>query len=279
MRIKVLAVMVGQSMLSFALHLFAKALSCGQQKIELSDSIVPGDDFYRYVNHDWISKARIPAGMSRINSFVELHLSTEKQIQTIIDELKAAPENTLSHDQKNILNLYLSYLDEASIEKAGLTPVKAELTAIAQAKDHNDISRLMTLPGYSSLLSYEVNADPKAPDVYVLYIGQGELGLPERSYYLDNTPQMEDICRSYLTYIETILKLAGENDARKKARQIFDLRNPSLKFSGALKPAAMPSETITRDSCGNEGIYPGFFVGQFHSVLEINGSATDQSGG
>ena len=41
MRIKVLAMMVGLSTLSFAPHLLAKELSYGQQKIVLSDSIVP----------------------------------------------------------------------------------------------------------------------------------------------------------------------------------------------------------------------------------------------
>ncbi|HHR5899332.1 TPA: M13 family metallopeptidase [Providencia alcalifaciens] len=223
MRIKVLAMMVGLSTLSFAPHLLAKELSYGQQKIVLSDSIVPGNDFYQYVNHDWINNAKIPTGMPRINSFVDLYLSTEKQTQSIIDELKQAPESSLNHNQKNIRNLYLSYLDEASIEKAGLTPIKADLAAIAQAKDHSDISRLMTLPGYTSVLSYWVDLDAKAPDTYILYLGQGGLGLPNRNYYLDDTPQMKEIRKNYIAYIATILKLAGEKDVKKKAQQIFDL--------------------------------------------------------
>lgn len=223
MRIKVLALMVGLSSLSFAPHLLAKELSYGQQKIVLSDTIVPGNDFYQYVNHDWINKAKIPTGMPRINSFVDLYLSTEKQTQSIIDELKQAPESSLDHNQKNIRNLYLSYLDEASIEKAGLTPIKSDLAAIAKAKDHNDISRLMTLPGYTSVLSYWVDLDAKAPDTYILYLGQGGLGLPNRNYYLDDTPQMKEIRKNYIAYIATILKLAGEKDVKKKAQQIFDL--------------------------------------------------------
>nr|WP_274922083.1 M13 family metallopeptidase [Providencia sp. G1(2023)] len=80
----------------------------------------PGNDFYRYVNEDWISKAKIPTGMPRINSFVDLYLNTEKQTQSIIDELQKIPENSLSHNQRNIRNLYLSYLNEEAIEKSGL---------------------------------------------------------------------------------------------------------------------------------------------------------------
>ncbi|MBP6121465.1 MULTISPECIES: M13 family metallopeptidase [Providencia] len=223
MRINVLALLIGMSTISFASHLAAKEISYGQQKIVLSDSISPGNDFYRYVNDDWISKAKIPTGMPRINSFVDLYLNTEKQTQSIIDELKEIPESQLDHNQRNIRNLYLSYLNEDVIEKDGISPIKPDLEAIKQAKNHNDISRLMTLPAYNSLISYWVDLDAKAPDTYVLYIGQGGLGLPNRNYYLDDTPQMKEIRKNYIAYIATILKLAGEKEVDKKAQKIFDL--------------------------------------------------------
>ncbi|MBQ0533740.1 M13 family metallopeptidase [Providencia huaxiensis] len=223
MRLNVLALLIGMSTISFAPTLLAKEVSYGQQKIVLSDAIEPGNDFYRYVNDDWINKAQIPTGMPRINSFVELYLNTEKQIQSIIGQLQQIPENKLTHNQRNIRNLYLSYLNEKAIEQAGITPIKSDLDAISKAKNHNDISKLMTQPDYKSLISYWVDLDAKAPDTYVLYIGQGGLGLPNRTYYLDNTPQMEDIRKSYIAYIATMLELAGEKDVTQKAQKIFDL--------------------------------------------------------
>ncbi|MEX0423247.1 M13 family metallopeptidase [Providencia rettgeri] len=223
MRLNVLALIIGMSTISFAPALLAKEVSYGQQKIVLSDTIEPGNDFYRYVNDDWVNKAQIPTGMPRINSFVELYLNTEKQIQSIIDQLQQIPENKLTHNQRNIRNLYLSYLNEAAIEQAGITPIKSDLDAIKEAKNHSDISQLMTQPDYKSLISYWVDLDAKAPDTYVLYIGQGGLGLPNRTYYLDNTPQMEDIRKSYIAYIATMLELAGEKDVTQKAQKIFDL--------------------------------------------------------
>ncbi|MEX6120070.1 M13 family metallopeptidase [Providencia hangzhouensis] len=223
MRLNVLALIIGMSTISFAPSLLAKEVSYGQQKIVLSDTIEPGNDFYRYVNEDWVNKAQIPTGMPRINSFVELYLNTEKQIQSIIDQLQQIPENKLTHNQRNIRNLYLSYLNETAIEQAGITPIKSDLDAIKKAKSHSDISQLMTQPDYKSLISYWVDLDAKAPDTYVLYIGQGGLGLPNRIYYLDNTPQMEDIRKSYIAYIATMLELAGEKDVTQKAQKIFDL--------------------------------------------------------
>ncbi|MEX6211178.1 hypothetical protein AB6G58_16665 [Providencia huaxiensis] len=223
MRINILALIIGMSTISFAPQLLAKEVSYGQQKIVLSDSINPGNDFYRYVNEDWISKAKIPTGMPRINSFVDVYLNTEKQTQSIIDELQKIPENSLSHNQRNIRNLYLSYLNEEAIEKSGLSPIQHDLDAIKKAKDHNEISALMTQPDYKSLISYWVDLDAKAPDTYVLYLGQGGLGLPNRNYYLEDTPQMKDIRQSYIAYIGTMLKLAGETGVEQKAQKIFDL--------------------------------------------------------
>lgn len=223
MRLNVLALIIGMSTISFAPSLLAKEVSYGQQKIVLSDTIEPGNDFYRYVNEDWVNKAQIPTGMPRINSFVELYLNTEKQIQSIIDQLQQIPENKLTHNQRNIRNLYLSYLNETAIEQAGITPIKSDLDAIKKAKNHSDISQLMTQPDYKPLISYWVDLDAKAPDTYVLYIGQGGLGLPNRTYYLDNTSQMEDIRKSYIAYIATMLELAGEKDVTQKAQKIFDL--------------------------------------------------------
>ncbi|EPL9568304.1 M13 family metallopeptidase [Providencia rettgeri] len=223
MRINVLALLIGMSTVSFAPQLLAKEVAYGQQKIVLSDTINPGNDFYRYVNEDWISKAKIPTGMPRINSFVDLYLNTEKQTQAIIDELQKKPKNELNHNQQNIRNLYQSFLNEDAIEKAGLSPIKQDLAEIAKAKNHQDISQLMTDPDFNSLISYWVDLDAKAPETYVLYVGQGGLGLPNRTYYLDDTPQMQDIRKSYIAYIATMLKLAGEKDVEQKAQQIFEL--------------------------------------------------------
>ncbi|AIN62917.1 TPA: M13 family metallopeptidase [Providencia stuartii] len=223
MQKKILALLISMSTIAIAPSLYAKEVSYGDQKIVLSDNIASGDDFYRYVNQDWISKAKIPTGMPRINSFVELYLTTEKQLQSIIDQLQSSPEKELNHNQRNIRNLYVSYLNEDAIEKIGISPLKDDLDAITNAKNHNDISKLMALPAYTPFISYWVDLDAKQPDTYVLYLGQGGLGLPNRNYYLDDTPQMEEIRKNYIAYIATILKLAGENDVEKKAQQIFAL--------------------------------------------------------
>lgn len=224
-----LALLISLSALTASSFAVAKGVTYGEQKITLTDSISPGNDFYQYVNQDWITHAKIPAGMPRINSFVELYLKTEKQLQALINKLEVQSESELNHNQRNIRNLYRSYLNKTAVEKVGLMPVQNALNAIKQAKTHADITNLMAKPGYMPFISYWVGLDAKVPDTYVLYLGQGGLGLPNRNYYLDKTKQMETIRQDYVAYIATILQLAGDKETQLKAKQIFALEKSLAK--------------------------------------------------
>jgi hypothetical protein len=48
----------------------------------IAKEIQPGDDFYRYVNKSWLENTKIPQGLSGIDSFTEVNLSTEKPALT-----------------------------------------------------------------------------------------------------------------------------------------------------------------------------------------------------
>lgn len=104
----------------------------------------------------------------------------------------------------------------------------------------------MALPAYTPFISYWVDLDAKQPDTYVLYLGQGGLGLPNRNYYLDDTPQMEEIRKNYIAYIATILKLAGENDVEKKPNKFSHWKNQWHRLIGAQKRAVTQSKIITQ---------------------------------
>ncbi len=60
------------------------------------------------------------------------------------------------------------------------------------------------------------------PEHYVPYLLQGGLGLPDREFYVADTPHMADIRAKYRVHIANVLKLAGIADAEAKAQRIFD---------------------------------------------------------
>lgn len=223
MKVNATVLLVGLSMMTVTSSVYAKTIHYAQEEIKLSDSVSPGEDFYRYVNQDWIDNAKLPMGMGTIDNFTQLYMKTEEQLNEIIRQLQTSPESDLTHNQRNVRNAYLSYLNDSAIEKAGLVPIQNDITAIRKAKNHRDIGKLMVEPIYRSFISYAVVPDAKAPDTYVLALSQGGLGLPERHYYVDYTPQISEIKSRYVDYIATLLRFAGENDPDKAAQQVVAL--------------------------------------------------------
>jgi endothelin-converting enzyme/putative endopeptidase len=76
----------------------------------ITKDIQPGDDFYRYVNKGWLNTAKIPQGLPGIESFTEVALTTEKQIDSIIKDAVAKNAQAGTPEQQ-VADLYASYTD------------------------------------------------------------------------------------------------------------------------------------------------------------------------
>jgi putative endopeptidase len=66
-----------------------------------------------------------------------------------------------------------------------------------------------------------VDNDPGNPERYLVFIEQAGLGLPDESYYREE--KFAEIRDKYVAYLESILALAGLDDAAARAGRIFAL--------------------------------------------------------
>lgn len=187
----------------------------------IAKDIQPGDDFYRYVNKGWLDTAKIPQGMTSINSFTELQLATEKQIDTLIKDAiaKKAQEGT---PEQQVADLYASYTDIQGRNQRGLDILKDELKAILASKDRNKIAGKMGRVGYPRLYNVSVGIDQGNPQHYILGLNQAGLGLPGRDYYLNKGEPFTGHRAAYLNYIEGVLQRAGLDNSKQRAKAIFD---------------------------------------------------------
>jgi putative endopeptidase len=194
-------------------------------------SVKPGDDFFRFAGGTWMKNNPIPADRSSWNSFSVLREESDANVRAIIDELAATPNAKGSIEQK-IADYYNAYVDTAGIEAKGLAPAQAGLASIAKAKTHADIAVLMARPDLSlgGPLGWGVGIDAKNPDRYIVTIGQGGLGLPDRDYYLRNDGKFPAQRQAYTAYLERILTLAGEKDAAAAAQSILALETEMAKL-------------------------------------------------
>ena len=188
----------------------------------ISDTVDPGDDFFRYVNEGWLDTTEIPAGFSNFGSFTELYLRSEERINDIIHEAAEsdAADGTLS---QQVGDLYASYMDTERLDELGLTPAQPGLERIAAAQTHEDIAALMGAPDTQSLFGAWVGRDPGNPERYIVSVSQGGLGLPDRDYYLEDSERFETYRTAYTDYIADVFDMIGVDNGAERAQAILDL--------------------------------------------------------
>ena len=77
--------------------------------------------------------------------------------------------------------------------------------------------------GTENLFGVFVAQGLQEPNRNMAYLLQGGLGLPDRDYYLSETPAMTRVRDGYRAYIGQMLALMGVPDAEARAQRIFDL--------------------------------------------------------
>ena len=187
----------------------------------LDPAIKPGDDFFGYVNQEWLDANPLPAEYSRFGAFTLLGEKSVSDVKTLVDELTAKAPETRSADEERIVDVYASYLDTDAIDAAGMAPAQPYIDAIAQAPDLAALVHLWTIPGYPSPLGGGVEVDAKEPTRYSVYLGSGGLGLPDRDYYLDSTEKGEGIKQKYREFMAVLFDAAGYADPATAAAAVY----------------------------------------------------------
>jgi len=191
----------------------------------LSDTIDPGDDFFGYVNQEWLDANPLPPEFSRFGAFNLLREKSTSDVKALVDGLLAKPAAQLTADEKRIVDAYNSYFDTAAIDAAGLAPAQPFLDNIRDADTLSELAVLWGQPGYAAPLGGGVSVDAKEPTRYSVYVGSGGLGLPDRSYYLDESDKGREIQTKYREYLTFLLGEAGYEDAAGMAQSVYDFED------------------------------------------------------
>lgn len=187
----------------------------GFDAADLSPDIRPQDDFYAYVNARWIESTDIPPEWSRYGTMQIVYERTEQQIKTIVQE---AAENSAPSDEntRKIGELYSSFMATQRIEALELTPLENQLNLIDELETHADIIQFFGEAlafGITVPVNFYIDADASNPDRALVYFWQDGLGLPDRDYYLSDSPKLTEIRDKYQTHIENLLALAGWSES------------------------------------------------------------------
>lgn len=200
-------------------------------------SVKPGDNFYLYCNGDWIKRTELPPDRARLSVFSALADLADKRTSALIEET-AKSNAPAGSSARKIADLYNSYMDEAAIEAKGMAPLAPHLKAIAGIQNKKELAAALgaTLRADTDALNNTNFHTPHlfglwvAPSFndsehYTAYLMQGGVQMPDRDYYLSDSPHMRDIRTQYQAHVSAMLKLAGFTDTDARAQRIVELEH------------------------------------------------------
>jgi putative endopeptidase len=169
-------------------------------------AIRPQDDLFGHVNGRWLADHEIPDDRPQDGAFRELRDRAEADVRAIVEGADGAPGS----DARKIADLYASFLDVERIEALGTAPLQPLLDEIAAATDPAALAGVLgrrQREGRVALFGAFVSTDSKDSSRYLVHLSQSGLGLPDESYYREDT--YAEIRTAYVAHLARLAELVG----------------------------------------------------------------------
>ena len=186
--------------------------------LSLCDENSPSNDFYKYVNNDWMKNNSIPDDFQRWSIFNILNEENRDKIKKLLDDLTYSTNK----EYNSLKVLYDQGLNLEEINsKSCHDYMKDKFTKISKIKSKeellNFIFNTFVKHGINTPFVFSVYSDFSNSDHNILHIFTDGLGLPDRDYYIDS--DKTEISEKYQEFMKEYTKLFQINLDLKKIYQ------------------------------------------------------------
>jgi putative endopeptidase len=194
----------------------------------------PCVNFYRYSCGGWQKNNPIPADQTSWSVYGKLY---QDNLQFLHGILEQAAQASAQRDQvtREIGDFYAACIDEAGVEKQGLTPIRTYLDAVGKLTTVKDLppllAQLQIVYGRSVLFSSTSTQDPDNSENIIAELDQGGLGLPDRDYYTKEDAKSKETRERYVQHVQKVFELMGESveAAKKDAEAVMRMETALAK--------------------------------------------------
>ena len=219
-------------LLLFTAFLALSACSKHQEKkttpiTGIDSTIVPGNDFFKYVNGKWYDSIPIPASQSGVGAYMFMNYPQRMRLQGILDSISHS-KNPAGSIAEKVGDFYASGMDTITIEKRGFAPIKPLLAKIDAI---TDLSALLNFVANevkvdnASIIGFGISSDEKNSSMNIAQLYQTGIGLPDRDYYFKSDASTLEIQQAYKKYLTSLFEQTGSNPqvAKLNADLVFNI--------------------------------------------------------
>ncbi len=230
-------------LLTFIIPFNAPAQSGTEQALKFDINAVdksadPCADFYQFACGGWLARNPIPSDRSYWAVFEQMRELNDQRIRQILEKA-AGRAPTRSRDEQQIGDYYSSCMDEGSIERKNLDPIRPELERIGTIRDRRDlakeVARLHEL-GSDALFAFAPDQRLGDATQVIAYIDQSQLNLPEPGYYTSSEPDSANAKKAYHVHLEQIFALTGKSTTQSSAAADDVLQIETALATASLSP-------------------------------------------
>ena len=180
----------------------------------MDETVNPKDDFYNYVNGNWMKNTEIPEDQVRWGGFGVLRKSTDKDVLEILDRASKSGKYPEGTDQSKAIAVFKSKLDTNSRNQLGITPIKPALDLISNINSVADFQKVISI--YATIVSqpfFGISAfsNPSNSSMNSAYLTPAGLGLPDKDFYLNKDSKSIKIREQYKAHISRMLQFLGDD--------------------------------------------------------------------
>ncbi|WP_433016295.1 M13 family metallopeptidase [Kribbella sp. CA-294648] len=234
-------------------------MTAGIDSSDLSTTVRPQDDLYRYANGPWLDRTEIPADKAIYGAFHALWDAAEQDVRAIVEKT-AATEHPEGSEARKIADLFNSFMDTATIERLGAGPIADQLALVASVEDVDGLVGALgqlELQGVHGVFYYGADIDARQSDQYIIYASQGGISLPDESYYREDS--FAEVRTAFVAHVAKMLELAGLPDSGAAAERIMALETRLAQGHWDRVRNRDVTATYNKlDRAGLEELTPGF---------------------
>jgi putative endopeptidase len=193
----------------------------------LDTTCKPCDDFYQFVNGNWLKDNPAPPAFSRWGTFEILQQNNLNQLREILEDA-ARSDGTRGTNEQIIGTFYASCMDEAKIESRGSAPISDELDRIAKITSlrglQSEIARLHDF-GMPTLFIFGASHDYDNSSQNIAWALQSGLSLPNKDYYTKTDDKSKQLRDDLVKHMARMFALLGDtpDSAAKEADVVMKM--------------------------------------------------------